>query len=136
MLRIAILPVLSLLLPAAYGCSCVPGSFDRSETAAILDDFCWSFTTDVYVATVLEATCNCVPGLASDADADLYCQSFSFGGSGSSVVSVETVSRAVCEIFDVGLRTCSELQQYDEEQFSNLVRPGEVGVFTDYYYLL
>ena len=124
---LVILHTLSCLVVTVYGCSCVEGSFERSETQAILSDFCWANTVDVYVATVLEATCNCLPD--PSADGDLYCQSFSMEVPGSdSDVSVETVARATCEFefFNVdGVRACSELQQHDEQQFSNLVRPGE-----------
>lgn len=119
---LVILHTLGCLLVTVYGCSCVEGSFERSETEAIQSDFCWA--SDVYVATVLEATCNCLPDPSDNGE--LYCQTFSGGGPGSSDANVETVARATCDqnFYTDGLRACSELQRYDEQQFSNLIRPG------------
>ena len=126
---LVILHTLSCLLVTVYGCSCVEGSFDRSRTKALRSDFCWS--ADVYVGTVLGATCNCLPDPSDDGE--LYCQTFSSAGQGSSNVDVETVARATCSdpnsFFTDSLRACSELQRHDDRQFSNLVSPGEAQLY-------
>lgn len=106
-------PLLGLLsalalayLPATVTCcSCVEGSFDRSEREAIQDDLCSQYSPDIYVATVTAASCNC---MASSEDADLYCNSYT--AIADSQVNSETTGRAACEdLYAEDLSNCSLL---------------------------
>ena len=106
--------VLLCLVPATvWSCSCVPGSYNRQRDDAIRDDFCGEYSNDIYVATVEEATCNCMPMMSTDAD--LYCQSFTRPGVSTTVVNTETVAQGVCEnlseymYYFESLKNCSDL---------------------------
>ena len=83
--------LLCVLPHVVFSCSCIPGDPDRPRAQAIRDDYCSARTIDVYVATVIGATCNCVP---ADGDANLYCQEYTYATGDTSVVNVGVVNRA------------------------------------------
>lgn len=79
-------------------CSCV--NFP-SRRDTIRSSFCGQYPEDVYVATVVEATCNCVPMSANAdvLDASIHCQNYTLSDTctRSNVVYVHTLARGDCD---------------------------------------
>jgi len=103
--------LLCALPSVAFSCSCPVGSFPRSRTQAIEEDFCGEYSSsDVYTARVVGATCNCIP---PSGDANLQCQDYTFATGSTSVVNVEVVNRILesvqCATYRYGVAPCSGL---------------------------
>ena len=90
-MKVLCLLLLFALPNIALSCSCVEGSFSRPRIQAIEIDFCSQYSRDVYIATVVGATCNCIP---ASGDANLHCQEYTYAAGGTSVVNVGVVNRA------------------------------------------
>ena len=88
--------VLFFIPGVVWSCSCPPDSWFLTSQQSIRNDFCYMYNTNVYIGTVVEASCNCVQD-SNDTDARVYCQSYSVESQLNSVVSAETIGQGISD---------------------------------------
>ena len=92
------------------GCSCVEESFTQSSLESLCQDY--DFSSNVFVARVLNASCNCVPSIG-DADffqnvTDISCVT---GALTSGQFTSEVVIRGSCDVTSnlYGVLSCDSI---------------------------
>jgi len=93
------------------GCSCLPEQYSQSACAD------YQFSDDVFVARVINATCNCIPSVNSNTNgfqniADISCTSASLTESGEFTNAILT--QATCDAMDhvYGVLTCDTINGF------------------------